>query len=179
MARIDENNLTATNIIVGAGELEVDGVNVGFTNDGVTFSYERTTLEVAPDQVVCAVKYKRTGEVLTITTNLLEATLSNLKLVWDVSGTVESGSGTSELKFGCESPCEQPEHSLWFSGPGPNCKTRYIEIYKAFSVEAGEHSYKKDDMTVIPVVFKAVADMTKDAGERFGRILDTDEDWVD
>ena len=179
MPRQDANNLTVTNVIVGAGELEVDGVNVGYTQDGVTIAYERTIYEVEADQTPCEIKRKRTKEVVTISTTLLEATLENLKMIWGVGGTVTSGDGTSELKFGCESPCDEPEHALWFSGPGPNCKTRFIEIYKAFSMETGEHSYTKDSVTRIPVVFKAIMDSTKSAGQKYGRILDTDDDWVD
>lgn len=180
MARSDANNLTVSNIIIGAGELEVDGTNVGFTRDGVTFAYERTILEIKADQKIGILKTKRTDEILTISTMLLEATLDMLKIAWGVSGTISTGGGTSELKFGGQSDCGgEPEHALWFSGPGPDCKTRYVEIYKAFSLESGEHTYSKEGEVVIPVVFRAIQDTTKDPGEEYGRILDVDVDWVD
>jgi len=181
MSRDDANNLNIGNIIIGAGELEVDGVNVGFTREGVKFSYERTILEVEVDQDTSPVKHKRTASAMIVSTNLLEATLNNIKIVWGISGTTTSlGDGTTELKFGSESSCEgETEHELWFSGPGPDCKTRYVEIYKAYSMEAGEHTYTKAGEVVIPVVFKVLSDRTKPVGERFGRILDTEDDWID
>lgn len=180
MERQDANNLTVTNVIIGAGELEVDGVNVGFTEGGVTFAYERTFIEIEADQAICDIARRKIKEVLTISTTLLEATLTNLRLVWGLTGTIQNlGDGTTQLNFGCEATCDEPSHVLLFSGPGPNCMTRYVEIYDAFSLESGEHTYAKGGAVKVPVVFKAIADRTRDAGNRYGNIRDTEDPWTD
>lgn len=175
----DAGNLTVGNVLVGAGELEVDSVNVGYTQGGVTISFERSYLDVDADQEFSAIKQAKTAESCLISTNLLEITLTNIKTVWDVYGTIESGTpaggnGTEALNFGGYDN-EPTEHSLWFTGKGPGGYTRYIEIYKAVSMEAGEHSYKKNEVTVLPVVFKAREDTTKAKGKRLGRIIDLKE----
>jgi len=154
------------NILVGAGILKVDGVEVGFTEDGVTITYAREYLDIEADQSINILGKRKIKEDITITTNLLEATLENLKMVLDIPQDVVEGDGVKSLSFGGDK--RVTEHTLEFIGNAPNGKTRRLVIWKAVSIETGEHAYKKGDKTLIPVTFQAIADMTKPEGERLG-----------
>lgn len=158
------------NVIFGVGELEVDGVNVGYFINGVTFSYERQNLEVDSDNQVGKVKIEKVGEVLLIKTTLLEMSLRNLKLAWELSEDIEEGTDRDSLSFGGDDNVSY--HSLWFTGNGPENKVRFVNVYKVFTFEASPLPFRKKEVSRIDVVFKAVEDRTKEKGKRLGRIID-------
>lgn len=164
--------LDEDNVLVGAGDLYVDGTHVGYTRDGVTFAFEREVYEVEADQAMNPIKTFRIKERLTIVTNLLEATLENLKIVWDVIGTVETSEGQKALHFG-GGGSSLTEHEIIFIGVAPGGFVRTITAYRCVSIESGEHAYVKNEETRIPVTFLAMEDSDKDEGERLGSIVDT------
>jgi hypothetical protein len=158
------------NILVGAGTLKVDGVEIGFTEGGVTLSLEKEFYDVEADQETGILDKKETRQVCSIVTNLLEATLENIKIVWGIESPIETPSGKKVLSFGglsglCSSP---QEHGLEFNGCAPNKKQRKFVVYRAVSVETGEHSYLKGEKTVIPVTFQCLMDTDKPKGRRYG-----------
>jgi hypothetical protein len=163
------------NILVGAGTLKVDDVEVGFTEGGVTLSMEKDFYDVEADQETGILDKKETRQVCTIVTNLLEATLENIKIVWGIETPIETPSGKKILSFGglsglCSSP---PEHTLEFNGCAPNKKARKFYVYRAISIEAGEHAYLKGEKTMIPVTFQCLMDTDKPKGKRYGYYEDT------
>ena len=107
------------NILVGAASLLVGATaeaatDIGYTRDGVTLTKAGTFLEVTPDQVVNPVIIQKTGETYTITTNLLESTLDNLKLAWGEAGDVVA----KKLSLGIEAT-NLVEKVLLFYGLAP------------------------------------------------------------
>ena len=161
-----------TNILVGAGTLKVDDADVGFTEDGVTVKYDRGYYDVEADQSLGILEKKKIRQRCTVVTNLLEATLENLKIVWDVENAVGSEGGKKTLSFGGDSAVT--EHTLEFNGIAPgSSNTRKFYVWKAVSIEAGEHAYKKGEKTVIPVTFEAIMDLTKPVKTQYGYFEDT------
>lgn len=161
----------ADNVLIGAGVLYIDGRDVGYTRDGVTFAFEREVYEVEADQAMSPIKTIRTRERLTIATVLLEATLENLRDVWDVLGSIEITATQKELRFG-GGGAQLTEHELIFTGEAPGGFDRNVTIYKAISMEPGEHAYLKNEETRIPCTFLALEDDTYPSGERLGTIVD-------
>lgn len=162
---------SADNVLIGAGDLYVDGINVGYTRDGVTFAFERTVYDVMADQANAPVKSVKTQEVLNVSTTLLEATLENLRLVWDIPGTVQVGVGEKTLFFGGGGD-QMTEHEVIFVGNAPGGYTRTITLWRCVSVESGEHSYQKEEETRVPATFRALEDPTKEPGQTLGSIVD-------
>lgn len=160
------------NVLVGAGDLYLDGRHVGYTRDGVTFSFERETYEVEADQAMNPIKTFRVRERLTIATALLEATLENLKAVWDIPGSIEVSAGQRALHFGGGGQ-ELTEHEIIFVGTAPGGFVRTVTAYRCVSVESGEHAYVKSEETRIPVTLLAMEDPDYPEGERLGSIVDT------
>ena len=166
------------NVLVGAGVLKVgadeaSAVDVGYTSDGVTISFARDYYDVEVDQSINIIKKAKIKEIVTLTTNLVEASLENLKTVLDIGNAIEDITGPPDYKklsFGGDAGIGAL--TLVFSGTAPTGKERKFVAYKAISVEAGEHSYKKDDKTIIPVKFELVADTSKADGEQLGYYQD-------
>ena len=163
------------NIVVGAGTLKVDGVEVGFTEGGVTLTKEGEPYDVTADQEVGVLDVKEISQEYTVETNLLEATLENLKIVWGIESPIETPSGKRVLSFGGLSGPNSypPEHTLEFNGIGPEKKPRKYVVYRAVSVGESAHSYLKGEKTVIPVTFRCLVDTDKPRGRRVGYWEDT------
>jgi len=158
--------MSVEQILVGAGTLKVDGVSLGYTEDGVTITNDRDYYDVEADQSINVLRKNKIKQVVTVATNILESTLAHLKIVWDEENSVEETEGYQRLSFGGGTTVA--EHSLEFNGTRPDGKNRKFVAYKAVSVEGGEHSYKKGEKTLIPVMFHLIEDTTKEAGKRLG-----------
>lgn len=156
---------TVANLLVGAGTLEVDSVGVGYTDGGVSVALEKEYFDLEADQSIGILGKVKTKERCLIKTNLSEPTITNLATVWD---TPKQDANT--LSFGGNDTVDEVE--LVFSGTGPNSTTRTVTIYKAVSIESGEHSYLKNGMTMIPVTFEAIIDTSKSANVRYGSVVD-------
>jgi len=166
--------IDVTQVIVGAGTLEVDGVDVGATRDGVEMSRAIEFYDVQCDQVKATLKKAPTNQKRTVKTTLLEATLENLKLAW--GGTLVTSAGppaTKTLKMGLADGGE--EHELVFVGPAPGTyKTRTVTFYRAVNVSQSATKYVKDGEVRIEVEFEILPDLSKPAGEEWGTIVDSE-----
>jgi len=152
------------NILVGSASLLVGAsallaTDIGYTRDGVTLTKAGTFLEVTPDQVVNPVIIQKTGETYTITTNLMESTLDNIKLAWGEHGTVAS----SSLSLGIEATSLE-EKVLLFYGLAPKTTDagtygeRKITFYKVVSMDYGAMTSNRAAENIIPVTFRALYD---------------------
>ena len=65
------------------------------------------------------------------------------------------------------------EHTLEFHGKSPEGLDRKFSVYKAVVWETGEMVHQKDALTVIPVTFRVLPDVTKGDGKEYGEIVDT------
>lgn len=132
----------------------------GFTNDGVTITIEQEFAEMTVDQLADRVGRKLTGRNLAIQANLAEATLANLTLGLN-GGTITTASGYSYYEPTYDGTELQPTYiALLFDGYAPASsagvsKRRRFLIRKGLQTENVETSYKKGDMTLVPVTFAA------------------------
>jgi hypothetical protein len=161
---------TQQNVIIGVGVLKVDGVSVGYTSGGVNLVANSDRMDKEVDQSYAPVGIHKIRETYQVVTNIAEATLANLKIVWEQTETIVEETTTRTLSWGMNP--EVVEHTLEFRGKSPEGYDRIFSVYKAVVWESGEVSHKKDALTVIPVTFRILPDTDKPAGKEYGYIQD-------
>lgn len=134
--------------------------NAGFTNDGVTITLNQDFATMTVDQISDIIGRKMTQRDVQVQANLAEATLENLTLGLN-SGTIATGSGAG-VNYKTYTPVFngtelQPTYfAVIFDGFAPAnaagvVKRRRFILRKCLSIDNVEVSYKKGDMTLVPV----------------------------
>lgn len=155
------------NIIVGSASLKVNGVDVGFTQGGITLRKSNEYVDVDADQLAGVARKVPTFERMFVTTTLLEATRDNMQNVMNEPDSNKSG---SHFSFGSGDPVTR-EFELTVTGDGPDGGTRTYTFYRAISVDDIEHLIgSREAPSVIPVGFELLKD--PDNGNRFGTFVD-------
>lgn len=167
--------VVVANILIGAATLKVDGVDVGAISGGLSVAKSTDVYAVEVDNVRAAVKHVPVKENFSVKTNLAEATLENIKLVWNIPTTKLDLSpaevnALKTLTIGLSTGIV--EHTLEVTGVAPDGRTRVYRTYRAIAVRASEHAYLRTKETLIPVEFDILPDLTKAAGEELGTITD-------
>jgi len=165
MPDYDQNN-----VIIGIGRLSVDAASVGYTQGGVTLTATSDRMDKEVDQSYAPIGIHKIRETYQIKTNLAEATLANLKTVWEQTEAVVDTLSTRTLSWGMNP--DVIEHTLEFKGKSPEGYDRTYTVYKAVVWEVGEIVHTKDALTVIPVTFRILPDTSKAAGKEYGYIVD-------
>ena len=161
---------TRANVLHGIASVALDGVDVGYTSDGVEIEKGMDVFEKLVDQELDALDIVPVQYMMTVRTQMAEASLANLYKVWnETNGPATSGTYRT-LKLGYQQ--EIPEHELVFVGKSPEGYTRTYTLWRAKSVESSAHSLKKDDKIVVPVSFRCLPDFDKSEDERYGQIVD-------
>ena len=162
---------TSGNVIIGIGSISVAGTDLGYTNGGVQVVKNEEKIEKEVDQSFSAVGIHKVKESYEVKTNLAEATLANLKIVWDQSESVVESSPTRTLSLGINTSVT--EFALEFKGKSPEGYDRTYTVHKAVVWEAGEVNMSKDSLTLYPVTFRVLPDTSLDAGKEYGAVVDT------
>jgi len=167
-----EASMNSANILVGARDLQVDGANVGALDGGASVTYEPTHIEHTVDQRMGVQRVDKVAERMTVTANLKEATLENLRIAWGQPASALSTAGDkTTLHVGGDDAVT--EHVLVLTGKAPGTtRTRTITCHKAVAIETSAHSYTKEGATVYPVTFVLVEDASKGAGFKYMTIED-------
>jgi hypothetical protein len=132
--------------------------DAGYTNDGLTVTWNQEMAEMEVDQVADIIGRKMTKRDIQIKTNLAEATLENLVIALN-SGSVTSGTGYKYHSPEFDGDELQPGYiAAIFDGYAPASsagvvKRRRFIGRKVLSIDNVEMAYKKGDMTLIPVTF--------------------------
>jgi hypothetical protein len=164
--------MNSANILVGARDLQVDGANVGALDGGVTVTYEPTHIEHAVDQRLGVQRVDKVAERMTISANLKEATLENLRIAWGQPSSALSSAGSlSTLHVGGSDAVTERTLVLTGKAPGTD-RTRTITCHKAVAIETSAHSYTKDGATIYPATFVLVEDPSRGAGFKYMTIED-------
>lgn len=163
--------VTTTNLVMGPADLYIGSfgatepldtaVNVtpaasawtdlGGTQDGTKVTVDQTYTDLEVDQVVDVPGARLTKRVLTVETNLAEATLENLKYLLN-DGTAASGAGYKSFDPNYASSATQPTYrALIIDGYGPNQFRRRLIVRKVLSNDKVESTYKKDGQTLFTV----------------------------
>ena len=163
---------SSANIIVGPANISVDGVDVGYTQGGVSFKKALDYLDVEADQSKGVMRKEVTMERAHITTTLLESTLANMRTVFQEAAS-QAWSG-SALAFGMANPVAI-EHTLTITGKGPAVagvsKTRTYTFYRAIKVDEVDHMIgARDAASILPVTFELLKD--ENYGSRFGFVYE-------
>lgn len=167
--------------------LDADTTNwrhLGFTSDGVEFSYEPDYGEVNVDQLMDAAKLFKQGMTASVNTTLAEATLQNLILAWGQKSTsvaaapAPDATAGQELGIASGALLDEPiERSLVFVGPAPRIAStnkraeRIYHVRRALNVESSSFSLAKTDATTIPVSLRLLPDPYY-SGKEYGIIRD-------
>lgn len=167
--------------------LDADTTNwrhLGFTTDGIEFSYEPDYGEVEVDQLLDAAKLFKQGMTATVNTTLAEATLQNLIVAWGQKASslgaapAPDATGGEEVGIAAGALLDEPiERSLVFVGPAPRSastnkkRERLYHVRRALNVEASAHSLSKTDATTIPVSLRLLPDPYY-SGKEYGIIRD-------
>lgn len=155
------------NIIVGSAQVSVDGVNIGYTQGGVTLRKQTEWFDVDADQMTGIAKKVPTLERMFVSFTMLEATYDNLQRALNEPDANVNG---SDLSFGCAAPVAD-EHTLTITGKAPGSKTRTYTIYRAVAVEDVEHVVgARDQAGAIPVGFELLKDSAH--SDHFGTFSD-------
>jgi len=156
---------TVANLVSGAGTVDISG-DLGYTRGGCTMNCDETIVWVDVDQEIGAVDGILTDEVYTMKTNLAESTLANLEYAWD--GTLVA----LVLSFGGGTLTELSNVSI--AGVGQAAQPiRTVVFLKSISIERAEFSFVKDDITLVPITFRAIVDTTKAVGYKIGTVTDS------
>lgn len=145
--------------------VEVGGVDIGGTYDGVAISTEGEFFDLNVDQVSAIVKKNLITRKCTITLNIAELSLANLRKALGQASANLSGS-TLYL-----TDDEQGEITLGLVLPTPDAGgDRTYYFLRVYCTGSGEHSYKKGDQTFVAVVFEALPDT--DNSNRIAYVVD-------
>jgi len=176
---VNKNNLVvglqADNTLkVGAyGAAEVDAVEVGGLEGGVSIDHSEEQVDLEVDQIVGIVGSVTTKEEMTVKVSLAEPTLAMLAIAFGYPVAAVSG---STFSFGAKTSNTERTLFINVKGPGASTATRKYIFWRAIPTGKSGHSYKKGDKTLVEVEFKILVDTTKTAEQRFGTVVDTGAD---
>jgi hypothetical protein len=174
--------------------------HVGYTSEGVDFSFEPDYGEVQVDQLLDVAKIYKQGQKVMVKTTLTEATLENFLVVLGgktgatgdlrATSTHASSKGKTtilDLNGGAlgYAPVERsilivgpgPE-SLLESGATPNGGTVVERLYlgaRALSMETVSVGIKRNEATVFPVTFRLLpsnSSLSQDGNAIYGKVID-------
>lgn len=169
--------VTFENIVVGEGNLFVDGTNVGATQEGASISWEPDMVDIEVDQWGDAARIVQSKVSCSLSTTLAEATLENLALAWglNVDDDLSEAGGEKTLNIPLYSVYPE-EHTLVLVGNAPGSsasvtKVRTYTTHRAVQYSGSEHSLQRAENTAFPVDFRILPDPSV-TGAEYGSIVD-------
>lgn len=146
------------------------GTELGLTQGDTNFSYQATKKEIEAEQSLAAVDVMTTAEMATIETTCLEHTYFALQRAFDNIGS-ETVAGGYGFYFGNGTGILAPRtECVMITARQRNAPTKFVigVIYKALSPEGFKLGFKKGGESVYKIVFKGLADLTRNAGDQLG-----------
>lgn len=164
--------VTCQNVIAGIGAFLLDGVDLGGTDGGINVEKSIEIFEKEVDQLLDACGIVPTKYTVTVTTNLAEATLANLKIAWNEPSAI-TNPAPNQLRLGIGLQQTIPEHELVFTGPSPSGLGRTVRFWRALQVEASAWSFQKGEKVMYPVAFRCLPDRDNHSDDDiYGEIID-------
>lgn len=169
--------------------------HVGYTSEGVDFSFEPDYGEVQVDQLLDVAKIYKQGQKVMVKTTLTEATLENFLVVLggkstdlnSVASAASSKGTTRVLDLNGGALGYAPvERSILIVGPGPSklldsgnnggtAVERVYVGYRALSMETVSVGIKRNEATVFPVTFRLLPSNSATAADGnaiYGKVID-------
>jgi hypothetical protein len=130
---------TVSNVWVKYGRLVVDSVDLGYTIGGVRISRERDYVDISKQTEMRVSSKLKTGERIFVSAGLAERTTANLVIAWDTGAALAQSDDV---------------HSFALDIYGDGVELPLFSFDRAYSIDSGEHSYRKDNVIVVPVKFE-------------------------
>lgn len=147
-------------------------VNLGYTLEPVSLSYETETFELEVEQITLPVRRVRTKETVMIETSLAEMTATNLALVVDGTATT-TAAGVGQVGFDeilAGGSVDLSEYAWGFEGfrvTAANVRLPVrVFLYKGTAILNGQLTFAKGAGVGIPIQIQALPDTTQDPGEQ-------------
>lgn len=147
-------------------------VDLGYTLEPVSLSYETETFELEVEQITLPVRRVRTKETVMIETSLAEMTATNLALVVDGTATT-TAAGVGQVGFDeilAGGAVDLSEYAWGFEGfrvTAANVRLPVrVFLYRGQAVLNGQLTFAKGAGVGIPIQIKALPDTTQTAGEQ-------------
>lgn len=157
---------TASNIIIGAANISIEGSDVGYTKGGVQVRYEPEFIDVMADQAVGVVRKARSLERMYVKTTLLEVTLAQVRRAFMQPHANLSG---NSLTLGYNNACWVEELAIVLVGVSPGCGTRTWTFGRCVTFGSREYNMKREEETAFEVEFEIM----KDSQGHFGTVVDS------
>jgi len=162
---------SVNNVSVGSASVEVDGIDIGFTNGGVKLNYQPTFVEVRADQAAGVIRRFKQEERLFVEFEMLEITLENLASVFGYPDASLSTYHTYDaLYLGYSAPCSTQEVPMRILSPGINCASRIWEFPRTISVSEATLNFQRDQESRLSAKYEIL----KGTNLRFGVVYDLD-----
>jgi hypothetical protein len=163
-----------SSIIIGPCQsFKVDDTDVGSTQGGVSLNNSDKFRNISVDQIIGTIKKARTDRTIQVVTTLVETTLENLKLAWNLESTITTDGTTGAKTLGIGIDTALTEHTLEFIGPGVDGQTRTFHVNRAVGYASGNMQIRKDQEAVVKVTFDCLPDMSLAEGQQYGTIVET------
>lgn len=148
--------MTVTQDLIYSGAVttvKVGGVDIGGTYDGVKITGSPEWFETECDQVNAPVTKTLVKNKGTVTLNIAELSLANLRLALAQASANLSG---STLYMTDDDPGSM---TLEIITPTPSgIGSKYYYFPRAYNVGTGEHTYKKNEQLFMSIIFDALPD---------------------
>lgn len=155
--------------------------NVGFTNNGLSITYNPTYDSVTVDQLLDTAKLFKSAMEVMIATEMSEGTLENVLTVFGQPSSTLTTTGTALAKvdtLGLEAGAlgaAPTERQLIAVGEAPTSGATNTErVYYArrvLSVQQSQFNLARTTATTFPVTFRLLPDSAY-AGSEYGKIID-------
>jgi len=162
----DEMAFTKANLLIGACDIEVDGVNIGGGTQGVVHRHSETKVKCKVDQRMGVVDESRVDTEDFVDIVMREMTLENMRIAYGRPASALSGaSAPQKLGFGSGHDTLN-EHTLTIKGVGPGkTGTRTLYVRKAVVEEVGDLKRSREEYSEVKVTFACLVDSAYPAGE--------------
>jgi len=152
---------TAANIVFGGVAVTI-GSDLGYIKDGVTITpsfeiYKPSGIE----GLMTAPKSRRISEEYTVTFNLIEPTLANIRLWIDSTNTITAGPPAT-LEVGADSATPNEQVLVVTSIEPGGTDVRTITFHKVVAEGAGEWKLTDFEEGTLPCSFVTLYDVTTD-----------------
>jgi len=146
------------NLLVGARELLVDGLNVGAVVGGTRLEILEQAVEQQPDMQISPERVDVIGRRLVLVCQMEEPTIENLCLAWGLPAeAVEIDGDAVRLAVGAQTERRAHEVVVRGNAPGEDY-TRTIRLRRATIIAPSGHFYSRQDATTFAVRFLALAE---------------------
>jgi len=169
MSTLHQPQVDVTKRTLGFNGLEIDGVDLGGTDGEVTITKTTTWYERKCNEVMGKMGKVPIDCTVTLSFTLTEATLENLRRVWNEKAALSETAEAKALFIGVPS---NTFHTITLYGINHYGKDRKYIFYNCCNAGGGSHSLKRDSDTFFPMEWEVYGDPTKDLTKRFGTIID-------